>query len=380
MLASNGHDVAYFSVDEDQASSSWREFFPKAPNYRSASLFTKVSAFPAAVYSAEAKRKMLRLINIFKPEVIHAFAVHIKLSPSVLDAARLSGVPVVMSCNDYKHICPNYKLYHSGGVCEECKGGKFYRCVVNRCCQNSFSLSAASMVEAYCHQLVDIYRRNVHTFLFSSEFMAKKTEEFWGASSFRWRLLRNPFESKEYSASFSPNGGVLFFGRLVEEKGVDVLVRAASLLPEVEFRVVGDGPDFSALQSLSRSLGVENLSFIGPKWGERINEEIRACRFVVVPSVWHENFPYVINQAFAHGKPVVGSDRGGIPELVLHGERGLIYEADDPSSLAGAIKSLYFDLDSVRRMGENAKIYSDERFNDEHFYSVLMDIYDSVVL
>lgn len=379
VLEQNGHDIAYFSCSEQGLSTPWSDYFPVASEYRSKGVLNKVVGFPSMVYSVKAKKEMARIINDFKPDIIHAFAIHVKLTPSILDAAREACIPVVMSCNDYKHICPNYKLYHHGQVCEECKDGHFYRAIVNRCCHDSMVYSIASTVEAYVHNLMHIYRKNVHTFLFASEFMARKTEEFWGKDSFQWRKLQNPFDGTKYKATDSTDGPVLFFGRLVDEKGVDILIRAAILLPEVSFRIVGDGPDMDSLKRLAEISELKNVVFVGAKWGEEMDIELAACRFVVVPSIWHENFPYVINQSFAFGKPVIGTNRGGIPELVEHGQRGLIYEATDHVALADAIRELWVSPEKVKDMGQKAKTFADTQFNDERFYQTLEEIYEEIL-
>ena len=379
VLEKNGHKVAYFSVAESECSSPWAEYFPEAVEYKRGSLVSTLSRFTSMIYSKDAKYKLGELIRFFKPDIIHTFAIYTKLTPSVLDACSEFEIPVVMSCNDYKHICPSYKLYHHGKICEECKGGRFYRAIVNRCSHDSLIYSTAVALEAYAHSYINIYRKNIHTFLFSSNFMAQKTEEFWGKGSFRWRLLKNPFNSQAYNQSFSPEGSVLFFGRLIEEKGLVNLVKAASLLPDIDFRIVGDGPDKEWLQEYSQDLGCKNITFVGPKWGEDIDVEIQSCRFVVVPSVWHENFPYVINQSFAFGKPVIGSNRGGITELVSNGERGIIYEATDSDALAQSIKRLWSDPECVKSMGKAAKTYSDKQFNDVTFYETLISIYREVI-
>lgn len=379
VLEQQGHVVAYFSCHEDDLNAPWSDYFPEAADYKSAGFLNKIKTFPSMVYSSHAKQAMAKIIADFKPDIIHAFAIYIKLTPSILEAATEAGVPVVMSCNDYKHICPNYKLYHHGSVCEECKGGRFYKAIVNRCSHDSLIYSTASSIEAYVHNMMNIYHKNIHTFLFSSDFMAHKTEEFWGKGSFRWRKLRNPFDSTRHKATYNPDGPVLFFGRLIEEKGVVNLVKAASLLPDIDFRIVGDGPDNELLQEYSLDLGCKNITFVGQKWGEDVDFEIQSCRFVVVPSVWHENFPYVINQSFAFGKPIIGSNRGGITELVSDGERGIIYEATDSEALAQAIKKLWGDPESVNSMGKTAKTYSDEHFNDVTFYETLISIYHEVI-
>ncbi len=108
VLEQSGHEVAYYSCFEEGLETPWAKYFPVSANYRNTDVLNKVLGFPSMVYSARAKKAMARLIDDFRPDIIHAFAIYVKLTPSVLDAARAAGVPVVMSCNDYKHICPNY--------------------------------------------------------------------------------------------------------------------------------------------------------------------------------------------------------------------------------------------------------------------------------
>jgi glycosyltransferase involved in cell wall biosynthesis len=380
VLKENGHEIAFFSAqDESSADSEWQKYFPSMTEYSSGSLVSRVLNFPGMIYNRQAKERMAQLINDFKPDLIHAFAVYVKLTPSVLDAAREAGVPVVMSCNDYKHICPNYKLFHHGHVCDACKSGRFHQTVVNRCCHGSLAYSVASSIEAYAHNAMDIYRKNVHTFLFASEFMARKTEEFWGVGQFRWRLLRNPFNAKNFTYSKTSEDYILYFGRLIDEKGVNVLLDAMALLPVTKLTVVGDGPERAALEQQAQDLRLNHVEFVGPRWGAELDDILRRCRFVIVPSLWHENFPYVILQSFAFGKPVVGSLRGGIPELVSHGKRGLVYEATDAAALAQCIRQLWTDKPGTITMGRAAKDYVDETFNDETFYRNLIDIYNEVL-
>jgi glycosyltransferase involved in cell wall biosynthesis len=380
LLTDNGHDVMFFSArDGSEEAVRGYEYFPSAADYSSGSITRRALALPKMIYNLDAKQSMARLIRDFKPQLIHVCAIYVKLTPSILDAARAAGVPVVMSCNDYKHICPNYKLFHHGRVCEECKGGRFYRAIANRCCHDSLAYSIASSVESYAHGLMDIYRRNVHTFLFASHFMARKTEEFWGKGAFRWEILRNPFDAGRVVASQEVGDYALYFGRLIDEKGIDVLLGAAALAPEVPLLVVGDGPDRARLESQARRMRLPQVRFLGPKWGAELDPLLRHCRFVVVPSLWHENFPYVILQAFACGRPVVGAARGGIPELVEDGVRGLIYEAADGEALASAMRCLMRDAGAARRMGAQAKSYVDAEFNDARIYARLMQIYGQVI-
>lgn len=380
VLEKYGHDVSYFSTtSENNQPSRFIDYFVEPPEYTKGSIVMKVAGIGRMIYSHDAKAQFARLIADTKPDLIHVFAIHVHLTPSILVAAHEAGVPVVMSCNDYKHICPNYKLYHHGHICTDCRGGRFYKAVVNRCCKDSMVFSVASSLEAYVHNAMDVYRKYVHTYLFASEFMARETERFWGEGSFRWDKLSNPFDSRKFPLSEAYDDYALYFGRLVDEKGVDVLVRAAAQAPDVKIKIVGNGPDEDNLRRLAQDLKLSNVEFLGPMWGEALDAVLAHARFVIVPSVWHENFPYVINQSFAFGKPVIGSDRGGIPEMVRDGERGLTYPAQDHIALAAAMTELWNDPQRSVEMGRRAKAFVDGEFNDEHFYERLITIYNGVL-
>jgi len=377
VLEENGHQVAYFSPSDEGVDSNISEYLPRAFDHKKSNALSGLMSFKQIVYSTEAKVKFKKLINDFKPDIIHVFAIYIRLTPSILDAAKELNIPVVMSCNDYKHICPNYKLYQGGGICLECKGGKFYNAIKNKCSKDSLKYSLASAMEAYIHDFLDIYKKNVNTFLFASEFMANITEDFWGKENFRWDILRNPFDSKQYALSNAIEDYIIYFGRLVEEKGVDVLIESVRYLPNIKLKIVGTGPDEDKLKSLAQNLA--NVSFEGQKWDEQLNELLSKARFVVVPSVWHENFPYVILQSFAMGKAVIGANRGGIPELIDDGKFGFIYDPTNLKELSSKIDFLWNNKELCIKMGIRAKRYSDSYFNDEHFYNEIVRVYKNTL-
>lgn len=381
VLAAQGHEVAFFSARGTGESEAWGEYFPQCSDYKSGGAVRKITQFPSMIYSRESHKNITRLISEFKPDIVHAFATYVKLTPSILTASKDKGVPVVMSCNDYKHICPNYKLYHTGKTCEQCRNGQYFYALKNKCCHGSFTYSAASMLEAYTHSFMDIYRKNVDVFLFASEFMANKTAEFWGADTFKWKKFCNPFDITEHYIDAPVGRYILYFGRLIEEKGVHRLIEAAALSPDVEVKIVGDGPDVGRLNKQIQVSGINNVSMLGPMWGKELLSVLAGARAVVVPSIWHENFPYVIFQAFAAGKPVLGTDRGGIPELVKNGKRGWIYDADDIGGLAEKLKYIsIFDDTKLKSMGNSARSYVKENYNDKKIYKDLCDIYEGVLV
>lgn len=131
---------------------------------------------------------------------------------------------------------------------------------------------------------------------------------------------------------------LLFVGRLVSDKGVDLLLQALSLLPGRRLTIVGDGPEASALPWRAEEWKVgDRVTFTGPKRGEELARLMNAHRILVVPSHWAEPFGIVALEGAASGCTVVASDHGGLPEAV--GPCGCVFASGDAQALARAIEA-----------------------------------------
>lgn len=378
VLREAGHTTLVVATGTPQPDDPDNLILMQAPAYESGSIIQKLTQLPEAIYSRSKREKFRQIMRDFKPDVVHIFAINVHLSLSIIDAADAEGVPIVATFNDYKHICANYKLFSKNEICYDCKGGKFYNCALKSCAKNSGALSVASALEAYTHNALGLYKKISH-FTFSSDFLARTTLDFWSGQDISWSKLLNPFDSTKFDSSrdFEPYG--LYFGRIIAEKGVDRIVDAAGDIDGFHIKIIGNGPDEEMLRRRAKERRLTNIEFLGPMWGDALDAILAKASFVIVPSIWHENFPYVINQAFAFGRPVVGSKRGGITELVDDGERGVIFEPNDSGALAAAIMRLLADPAGLKAMGRNAKTYSDALFNDETSLKNLMHAYDRVL-
>lgn len=154
-------------------------------------------------------------------------------------------------------------------------------------------------------------------------------------------------------------------GRLTEQKGHVVLLRAITLLPNAvrnKLRVffVGDGEKRKKLKEETKRLGLEeNIVFTG--YEKDVYPYIMASDFTVLPSLW-EGFGRVIIESYLCGKPVIGSSVGGIPELIRDNETGLLVRPNDPSALANAIVYFMDNPALVKKYGEAGKKIALEKF------------------
>lgn len=151
---------------------------------------------------------------------------------------------------------------------------------------------------------------------------------------------------------------VVYVGRLVEVKGVAVLLRAfrsvAEHNPRARLTIVGDGPERSRLEAQAADLSAAGrVVFTGWLSDAGVAERIGSGALVVIPSLWPEAFGRTVLDAYACGRPVIASQIGGLPELV-DGDTGVLVAAGQASQLASALARLLGDLPTLQRLGTNA--------------------------
>jgi glycosyltransferase involved in cell wall biosynthesis len=153
---------------------------------------------------------------------------------------------------------------------------------------------------------------------------------------------------------------VLFVGRLVPIKGVEVLLRAARTAERFPIVVAGDGEQRPALERLARELDLD-VRFTGLVDARRRDRLLRECSLVVIPSVVlddgrTEGLPVVCLEAMAAGKPVIASRVGGLPEIVIDGRNGLLFDPGDHLMLAEKMELLLSNQRLRGEIGENARV------------------------
>lgn len=180
---------------------------------------------------------------------------------------------------------------------------------------------------------------------------------------------------------------ILFVGRLVERKGVDLLVRAVALLRgdhPVQLTIVGDGPERPRLEGLADELDLRgDVRFAGSVSAEEVRTLYRTSDAFVLPAVQDakgdvEGLGVVLLEALTHGLPVVASRSGGIPDIVIDGETGLLVPSGDVQALADAIRRLMNDPELARELAENGGRHVDAHFSWERIIDSLEALYRRV--
>jgi glycosyltransferase involved in cell wall biosynthesis len=162
------------------------------------------------------------------------------------------------------------------------------------------------------------------------------------------RVIPNPYRDELFRLlpATGRDKTLIFVGRLVSDKGVDLLLRALGTLRgeglKPDLTIVGAGPEAESLSALSREMGVQDqVSFVGQKIGEELASLLNQHRIMVIPSRWAEPFGVVALEGIACGCAILGSEAGGLKEAI--GPCGMTFENGNDRSLADALKRILGD-------------------------------------
>jgi len=376
-----GHEVIPFAMRHPRnLPSPYDQYFVSQVDFwGKSSLREKVRAAGRVLYSVEARRRIRELIEDTKPDIAHIHLIYHQISPAILPVIRQYGIPIVQTLHDYKPICPTYSLVAQDRICERCAGAKFYNAILQRCNHGSLSASILSSLEMYLHHTLGWYDLP-NVYITPSDFMRRKMTEY-GVPYEKVVHLPNFVDPQKYAFSRDSDGYFVYVGRLIPIKGVKTLLRAIRRIPQTDARllIIGDGPQRPELEAIKNQLNLTGVVFMGYQPTEKLKVLMSRAMFSVVPSEWFENCPMSLLESMAMGKPVIGAKIGGIPELINHGDDGLLFEPGDVEDLEDKISYMLTSLQRCREMGRQARQKSVSSYSPEIHYQRIMSIYESLV-
>ena len=384
LLKNHGHQIIPFVMEhEKNRPSNFSKYFVENIDYEKVikkSIPRKIHAGFKAIYSFEAGKKLSKLIAKEKPDIAHIHKIHDTLSPSVLYALKKRDIPVVQTLHDYRIVCPSYDMYDPNRfeVCEDCKGHKYINTVKRQCQKSSLLVGIKLMIESYLYQLLKTYQKNIDLFISPSIFLMEKVIEF-GIDRDQIRFIPHFISCDQFIPNYLNSNYILYFGRLERHKGVKTLIEAMKSIRDVVLYIIGRGSFQVELKKLIKENDLKNVTFFGYTKENELRNLIRNSFFTIVPSEWYEPFGFTILESFALGKPVIGANIGGIPELVENGQTGLLFNCGDAHDLAKKINYLLNNKELVVEMGRNARKKVEEEYNEDVHYQRLMEAYKHAI-
>ena len=347
--------------------------FDNADMRESESLAGDLRLAASAIWSRSAERRVRAALKAHRPQVMHVHNTFSAASPSVYAAAASLGVPVVQTLHNYRPICPAATAFRDGFPCTDCVGRSVpWPSVVHACIRGSRPQSLVVAATITVHRARGTFRRGIAAYLALTEFQRQLMID-GGLPEGRIRVVPNFLEPDPQSAGHS-RAGLIFVGRLAPEKGIPVLLKAASLLPGI-VSIAGTGP---LVGSAEQADAAGELTYLGSLAPAVVVERLGRAIAVVVPSIWFEGFPLVVIEAFATGTPVIASRIGSLAELIEDGVTGLLVEPDNARHLAHRMRWAQDHPGEMREMGVNARDAYEARFRGATHLAALLEAYRSV--
>jgi glycosyltransferase involved in cell wall biosynthesis len=355
MLKKNGVDVELFSVSNDDIRGT----------------LGAIAAGLRVIYNPRARRALSKKLAEFLPDVVHIHNFFPLLSPSILDACLDANVPSVMTLHNFRVLCPTALLHPDEALRERSLRHSCWWTVPKRGYRNSAgaTLALAAMVEF--HKLAGTWKRKVDRFIALTD-GAKQTFTVGGLPAERITVKPNCTERPPTFGGLRRDGG-LFVGRLDEQKGIHILLRAWKDI-DYPLRIIGDGP----LSELVARNGSDRVVYLGRQPREAVQREMQAAKFLILPSMRHEMFPVTVIEAFSSHLPVICSDLPSLKELVEPGVTGLTFPQGDAHALGAQVRRAISNPSSLDELGRRAHSIYEERYTPEVNINRLIGIYHSL--
>lgn len=377
-----GHEVVFFSMKDDR---NWpddnEDLFVENIDYNTTNLVKKAKYAIKYIYSLEAKKKIAKILDKEKPDIVHLNHIHHQITLSVVSEIKKRNIPMVFTLHDVICVCPNYMMLSHGNVCEKCVGGHFFQCIRERCVKDSLFKSVLAAVESWNYYHMGVYH-DIDAYIAPSAFYKDKlgSSGFTTSPIYHFKNLLpvdtiygNTMEREDYT---------LFFGRLSKEKGILTLIKAVENAKcACSLYVVGEGELRPELEKYVAEKEIQNrVQFLGYKSGKELENIVRKAKCVVLASEWYENGPYAIAEAYAYGTPCIVSNMGGLPEAVEDGVTGYIFRAGDAADLANKLDAMYALSDeSYCEMCEAAVRKAKKDYSAKQYLERILGLYTELI-
>lgn len=306
-------------------------------------------------YNPVMATRVSKIIDLEKPDVVHT-NILLGFSCAVWPVIHKKNIRLVHTIRDHTLLCPRSTMFKNGRNCTK------------QCFSCSLFSYPRKALTSYVQHVVGISKYILNRHLSDGWFGNTKCD-----------VIFNSFPSVSGGNPVTVNNKVRFgyIGRVTEGKGIEVLLRAFLSLDNnanMELVIAGAGEDeyFEKMRNMARDTNVRFLGFV-PR--AEFYEEVDV---VVVPSLVNEALGRAILEAYACGIPVLASRRGGIPEIVEHGQTGFLFDPDRQGELQKYMELILLDPSVLRKLSTFC-ISKSEEFREELIARKYIEVYESKV-
>lgn len=365
LLRKHGHEVITYSVRNDE--------------FDNAGPLGKIARTAGMMWSWRHYRNVYRLVKDEKPDIVHVHTFFPLLSPSILYAAKRAGAKVVATLHDTRFICPVATSLRDGALCNKCGDGCYLRMVRYGCFKGSRLQSLWVSAVFSLHRALRSFYNQIDRYICLNDEQIRLLVGIGfdpAKISKKYNFVEDPSDKVGEIPEGLPDRYVVYYGRIGEEKGIRVLMKAWNQLEDIPLVVMGGGPlegEFSAWAK-----NKPNVHYLGYTPREKCLAVVKGAEFVVSPSICYEGCSMVEIEAESLGKPLVATDLGFSAEAIADGYNGEKYELGDISRLSSIALRLWNSLEAIEVMSNNARHDYQNKYTAGSSYTQLMRLYKDV--
>ena len=368
LLESHGHTVIRYTVSNDE--------------FDNAGVIGKIQATFGMLWSFEHYNTVKRIIEKEQPDIVHVHTFFPLLSPSILYAAKRSGVPVVATLHDTRFVCPCSTSLRGTQLCNECGDGHYFRMCKYGCFKGSRLQSFLVAGIFKYHRIRKSFYKQIDKYICLNE---NQIRLLTAVGFDKKKIVKKYNFVPDAEANLNtlkmeglPNRYVIFYGRIGEEKGIRVLMQIWNnpQLNDIPLVVMGGGPleeEFKLWASQK-----DNVYFLGYTQHDKCLSIVEGGEFVVFPSIWYEGCSMVEIETESLGKALIATNLGFSVEAIENGVNGYKVPLNDVNGFVDVIIKLWKDSDQCKKMGENARKDYESKYLPEDNYNQLIAVYQDL--
>jgi glycosyltransferase involved in cell wall biosynthesis len=299
------------------------------------------------------------------------------LSVAVYELAHELRIPIIQYLHNYRFGCPKATYFRDGTLCRLCKPTNMLPGIIHSCWRSSAISTAAmafSLKRFWKHGAASI-----RGYISPSE-RQKQLHVSMGIPADKIHVIPHFYDPKDSDLTEYSKGGreVLYIGRITEEKGVGLLLKAWSSIDTQGriLRIIGAGADLVKMQQFVQDCGMDNVIFEGFVEQSKHSYFWENAAFSVAPSIWEEPFGMVVLEAWSQKRPILTTNLGSFPDLIDDGVNGWLSEPT-VESLAKCLDAAFLaDCESI---GKNGYADLKNKYSKSIWTEKMVDVYSRII-
>lgn len=367
LLEKYGNEVIRYTVSNDE--------------FDNTGVIGKLSATFGMLWSSKNYKAVQQLIQREKPDIVHIHTFFPLLSPSILYAAKRSGVKVVATLHDTRFVCPCATSLRGTELCNKCGDGKYFRMCKYGCFKNSRLQSfIVAGIFTYHRMRKSFYKQIDHYICLNENQIQLLINIGFDKNKITKKYNFVPDAEanlKEMRIDSLPERYVVFYGRIGEEKGIRILMEIWDKLKDIPLVVMGSGPLEEEFKKWAEKYN--NIYFLGYTQHDKCLTIVKGGEFVVFPSIWYEGCSMVEIETESLGKGLIATDLGFSTEAIEDGVNGYKIKLSDAEGFSKCIMKLWNNPEKISKIGKNARLDYEKKYRPEDNYKQLIDIYRKIL-